>query len=41
MPLLAKPAQMQAMSTKSRQSIYGGRIMGADIRAQATPAGFV
>jgi hypothetical protein len=25
---------MPAMSTKSRQVIYGGRVMGAKIRAQ-------
>jgi hypothetical protein len=34
LPGLARPAVMPAMSTKSRQVIYGGRVMGAKIRAQ-------
>ena len=34
LPAAAKLAVVVTMSTKSRQVIYGGRIMGADIRAQ-------
>jgi Fe-S-cluster-containing hydrogenase component 2 len=31
----ARPAVFAGMSTKSRQTIYGGRIMGAKIRAES------
>jgi hypothetical protein len=30
-------AVLPPMSTKSRQTIYGGRIIGAEIRAQGAP----
>ncbi len=33
LPSIARPAVLPAMSTKSRQTIYGGRIIGAKIRA--------
>ena len=34
LPAAARPAVMPAMSTKSRDVIYGGRIIGARLRAQ-------
>ena len=38
LPTLARPAVMPCMSTKSRQTIYSGAIMGAEIRAQKSRA---
>ena len=33
LPAIARPAVLLTMSTKSRQTIYGGRIISARIRA--------